>query len=202
MKFTFLLGACAVLLCPTGVSANGSLWRTYYKVPISTFETNRWSVDSINVQIHPNARVHGGNANIVWTGKGTGNAASKISRIMQDATKLGAQKLQGRRKVGLDVVIHDFKSPTSRIRRMERTDLGVHHINFSISVVDLKSGGLLLPPTIIEADLEALTGTFAKAFAAQRQDQKARVTQHLASVVQGFLGQGPDPRREFFRYAQ
>ena len=202
MKFSFLLGVSAIFLCANSVSAQGSLWRTYYNAPISTFETNRWSVDNIDVKIHPNARVSGGGANIVWTGKGTGNTASKVSSIMKAATTLGTSKLRGRRKVGVDIVIHDFKSPTSRIRRMERTDIGVHHINFSISIVDLKSGGLLLAPTIIEADLEALTGSFAKAFAAQRQDQKARVTQHLASVVQGFLGQGPDPRRNFERFAQ
>lgn len=197
-----MLGVVASLARATGASAQGSLWRTHYKSPISTFETNRWSVDGINVQIHPNARLSGGAANIVWTGKGPGSASAKVSALMKEATALGSQKLRGRRKVGLEIVIHDFKSPTTRVRRIERTDVGVHHINFSISVVDTKSGNLLLAPTIIEADLEALTGSFAKAFAAQRQDQKARVTQHLASVVQGFMGQGPDPRRKFSRYSQ
>ncbi len=202
MKFAVILGVVASFALGNSSFAQGSLWRTHYNSPISTFETNRWSVDGINVQIHPNARVSGSAANIVWTGKGQGNASAKVSALMKEATALGSQKLGGRRKVGLEIVIHDFKSPTTRVRRMERTDVGVHHINFSISVVDVKSGNLLLAPTIIEADLEALTGSFAKAFAAQRQDQKARVTQHLASVVQGFLGQGPDPRRKFSRYAQ
>jgi hypothetical protein len=202
MKFAIVLGVVASLTLGNSVSAQGSLWRTHYKTPISTFETNRWVVDRINVQIHPNARVSGGAANIVWTGKGQGSASAKVSALMNEATSLGSQKLRGRRKVALEIVIHDFKSPTTRVRRMERTDVGVHHINFSISVVDTKSGNLLLAPTIIEADLEALTGSYGRAFAAQRQDQKARVTQHLASVVQGFLGQGPDPRRKFSRYAQ
>jgi hypothetical protein len=201
MRFFYLLGVTAFLALGNSASAQGSLWRTHYKAPISTFETNRWSVAKINVQIHPSARVSGGSANIVWTGQGSGNTSTKVTSIMAAATKLGAQKLRGRRKVDLDIVIHDFKSPTTRVRRMERTDLGVHHVNFSISITESGSGRLLLAPTIIEADLEALTGSYAKAFAAQRQDQKARVTQHLASVVQGFLGQGPDPRRKFIRYA-
>jgi hypothetical protein len=202
MKIKFVIGIMAILSLGNIANAQGSLWRTYYKSPISTFETNRWSVNKVDVQIHSSARVSGGTANIVWTGQGTGNAASKVSSIMADATKLGSQKLRGRKSVDFDIVIHDFKSPTARVRRMERTDLGVHHINFSIGITDAKTGRLLLAPTIIEADLEALTGSYAKAFAAQRQGQRERVTQHLASVVQGFLGQGPDPRRKFNRYAQ
>ena len=182
--------------------AQGSLWRTYYNSPISTFETNRWSVSDVNVQIHPNARATGGAVNIVWYDKVKWSSTSKIISLMHNAVKLGAQKPDGRRTVKLDIVIHDFKSPTPRVRRMERTDLGVNHINFSVSVVDANSDRLLLEPKIIETYLEALTGSFAKAFEAQRQGQNERVTQHLASVLQGFFGQGPDPRRHFTRYAQ
>jgi hypothetical protein len=202
MKFAIFLAFFAGVSVAEIANAQGSLWRTYYNSPISTFETNRWSVSDINVQIHPNARPSGGAANIVWYGKGNGSSTRKVTSLMHNAVKLGAQKLDGRRAVKLDIVIHDFKSPTPRVRRMERTDLGVHHINFSVSVVDANSDRLLLEPTIIEADLEALTGSFAKAFEAQRQGQNERVTQHLASVVQGFFGQGPDPRRRFKRYAQ
>jgi len=201
MKFPLVFAVLACILSTSQVSAQGSLWRTYYKHPISTFETNRWSVAQVNVAIHPSARVKGGTANIVWHGEGCGNTAAKVISLVETATKLGSQKLRGRRAVNLEIVIHDFKSPTPRVRRMQRTDVGVHHINFSISVVDGKSGNLLLAPIIIEGDLEALTGRFAKAHEEQRQGQHARVSQHLASVVQGFLGQGPDPRRSFKRFA-
>jgi hypothetical protein len=202
MKFSMVLAVLAGLGAAKMADAQGSLWRTYYSSPISTFETNRWSLSEIDVQIHPNARSSGAAANIVWFGKGSGSLSGKVVSLMHNAAEMGAQKLDGGRAVKLDIVIHDFKSPTPRIRRMERTDLGVHHINFSVSVVDVKSDRLLLAPTVIEADLEALTGSYAKAFEAQRQGQHARVTQHLASVLQGFLGQGPDPRRSFKRYAQ
>lgn len=182
--------------------AQGSTWRTYYESPISTSETRKWNVAAINVSILPTARLSGSSANIVWHGEGKGQTSDRVRDIVAVATKLGAQKLRGRREVDLNMVIYDFKSPTPSVRRSKRTDIGVHHINFSIEIRDSKTQALILRPTIIEADLEALTGDFAKAFEAQRQGQKARVTQHLASVVQGFLGQGPDPRRRFTRYAR
>lgn len=200
----------AVLACfgvGQSVLAQGSTWRTFYSKPISTFETNKWSVSDVNVVFHPNSKIANGafgadTANVVWFGKGTGDTGAKVSSIVQEAVRLGSQKLRGRRKVVFEIVIYDFKSPTPRVRRMERTDVGVHHVNLSLEIRDANSGQTLLAPTIIEADLEALTGSFAKAFEAQRQGQRERITQHLASVIQGFLGQGPDPRRKFTRYAR
>ena len=120
----------------------------------------------------------------------------------QPISTFETNKWQGKRAVSVTILVLDFQSPTKQVRRLDRTDLGVHHINFSIEINDLKSGTVLLPPTVIEADLEALTGSFARAFVAQKQGQKERVTQHLASVIQGFLGQGPDPRRTFKRYVK
>lgn len=187
--------AIVAIVFAQSVAAQGSTWRTYYDAPISTFETNRWNAKSVSVMIQPNTKV-------VWYGGGSGSPQAQVTRVVERATKLGAQKLRGRRDVALNIVILDFKSPTPTVRRSNRTDLGVHHINLSLEVVDLRSGRLLLAPTLIEADLEALTGQFAKAFEAQRQGQRERTTQHLASVVQGFLGQGPDPRRRFTRYAK
>jgi hypothetical protein len=188
------------------VIAQDSNWRTYYKSPISTFETNKWAVDDVKVSFFPGAKIAkssfgADSADIVWFGEGTGNTGSKVRSIVEEATRAGSRKLKGSRKVVFDIVVLDFKSPTPRVRRAERTDIGVHHVNISISVRDSKTGQVLLAPTIVEADLEALTGSFAKAFEEQRQGQKERVTQHLASVVQGFLGQGPDPRRRFTRVA-
>jgi len=187
--------AAAMTIFGQSVTAQGSTWRTFYNAPISTFETNKWNAKSVSVTVQPGTKV-------VWFGGGSGSALTKVTSLVEAATKLGSQKLRGRRDVNLNVVILTFKSPTPNVRRSNRTDLGVHHINFSLEVVDAKSGRLLLPPTVIEADLEALTGDFAKAFEAQRQGQRERTTQHLASVVQGFLGQGPDPRRRFTRYAK
>tara|TARA_R110002124_G_scaffold114463_1_gene268986 strand:- start:229 stop:816 length:588 start_codon:yes stop_codon:yes gene_type:complete len=195
MKTSFLIALLAGLSLSSVAHAQASNWRTYYEQPISTFETNKWQVEQINVAVT-------GSNKVVWNGRGTGNAVTKVKSLFTGATKLGTRKLQGKRAVSVTILVLDFQSPTKQVRRLDRTDLGVHHINFSIEINDLKSGTVLLPPTVIEADLEALTGSFARAFVAQKQGQKERVTQHLASVIQGFLGQGPDPRRTFKRYVK
>jgi hypothetical protein len=194
MNKNFLIAFVAGVSIGQVVNAEASNWRTFYDRPISTFETNKWNISDIDVTINKSSKV-------VWYGKGTGSASGKIKSLVKNAAQLGSQKLKGRRDVALKINVLNFSSPTPKIRRNQRTDLGVHHVNLSIKINDLRSGAVLLPSTVIEADLEALTGAFALAFEAQRQGQKERVTQHLASVFQGFLGQGPDPRRGFKRYA-
>lgn len=195
MNMNLVIALIASMSIGQSVNAQASNWRTFYDKPISTFETNKWNVENINVTAAKGTKV-------VWYGKGSGSASNKVKTLIKKATALGSQKLKGKRGVEINITVQKFNSPTPAIRRKERTDLGVHHVNLFIEINDIKSGAVLLPATLIEADLEALTGTFAAAFEAQRQGQVERVTQHLASVVQGFLGQGPDPRRSFKRYAK
>jgi hypothetical protein len=58
---------------------------------------------------------------------------------------------------------------------------------------------VLKGPDRIEASLPALAGVEMATARARGETQKSQITAHVARVIAGWLGLGPDPRGKFSR---
>ncbi len=188
----FLLAACA-----------GGEWETNYGDVVDPQEARNWRVVEVDVQVPETLTVSEANtyapdADIVWRGDPPGNRYAQVDAIVTTGLRRGAAGLKGRRPVRLIATVTEFHALTEKTRRT-LGNAGVHNISFTAQVVDARTGKPLTPPDHIKADLVAYSG--ARAIEAEREGltQKVRITNHLARVIAGWLGTGPDVRGTFRR---
>ena len=196
-----VLGLLAVSLFLT--ACVGETWQTSYKDVIDPKVARGWHVVAVDVTVPhtltvSEANTFAPNADIVWRGDPPGDRYQQVDKILTDAIKRGASALKWRRSVKLLITAMQFHALTEKIRAV-LSNAGVHNIIFSAQVVDARSGKPLSPVDVIQADLVAYSGEQALEAERQGLTQKVRIEKHVADVIAGWLGIGPDVRGSFSR---
>ena len=189
----FLIGAGLALAGCTTV-------RVDYAGEIPAEVSRSWTVTDVAVKVPDELTVsernsYAPNAAIVWYGDPPGDRRAQVGKVLRDGIRAGTAGLNGGTPVILRAQLIEFHAVTPRA--LARAPGAVHNISFFAWIVDARSGERITQPTVINADLEALTGVSAVLAAQEGQTQKVRIEAHLAKVIQGWLSIGPDPRESY-----
>jgi hypothetical protein len=184
-------------------ACSGATHRTFYSAPISTEVSTGWRVVDVAVAVPENLsisedRVLVPDADIVWREDPEGDRKQQVAAIVKRGIELGAKDLRGSRSVRIDATVRRFHAMTLEAETVN-ANVGVHNIDLVLRAIDVRSGEVLSGPTDVQADFPALTGPRMIAARVRGESQKSQIIQHLQSVVRGWLGIGPDPRRSFTR---
>ncbi|MEL6169332.1 MAG: DUF6778 family protein [Pseudomonadota bacterium] len=190
----------ALMLAALGLSACAGSWATDYDGAVGIDVSRNWSVQDVQVTVPDALTVSNDNtfapdADIVWHGDPFGDRRSQVSEIMDNGITAGTRKLRGSQPVVIRAQLITFHAVTPKA--VSEAPAAVHNISYLAVVADARTGAFLTEPEIIQADLEAFTGSAAVIAAQQGQTQKVRINEHLARVTEGWLGVGPDMRRSF-----
>jgi hypothetical protein len=178
-------------------------FRTFYEAPLQPEVTQGWRLAGVAVDVPASLTVSEAatllpDADIVWREDPPGDRRAQVAAVMERAVRQGAGGLRGSRPVRLELTVTRFHALTFEAEtRLQRS--GVHNIDFVIRAVDARSGEVLAGPDPIEASFPALSGNEMRAARARGETQRSQITAHVARVVAGWLGQGPDPRMTFNR---
>lgn len=180
-----------------------SVWQTDYKDIVTPQQSLSWRISEIDVQVPETlvvseANSYGPDADIVWREEPLGDRYEQVDRIITEAAQRGSMGLKGRIPVKLNIVVYEFHALTERARQ-RLTVSGVHNIQFTIQVVDPKTGNALTELDIVQADLEAFVGEEAILAEQDGLTQRVRIVDHVSKVIAGWLGVGPDVRHSFKR---
>lgn len=182
---------------------SGTQWTTNYADVIDPAVAKQWRVVEVDVSVPRSltvseANTFAPNVDIVWREVPYGDRYDQVDAIITTAAKRGAANLHGARNVKLIITMQQFHALTEKTRAVLQNS-GVHDITFTAQVFDAKTNTPLSPPDRIKADLIAFVGDQAVAAEKQGQTQKVRITAHVAAVIAGWLGTGPDVRGDFKR---
>ena len=198
MNFGRKLASALALMLLAGCAGN---WEVAYDNPPGSAVTKSWRVIDV-VAVAPNTLTVSNNntyapqADVVWHGEPFGDRRAQVAAVLDEGLTRGSRPLRGERPVTMTARILTFHGVTPSA--VARAPAAVHNIRFVLSVFDARTGEVLVHNETISADLEANVGTAAIAAAINRQTQRERVVEHIASVMRGWLGFGPDQRREFY----
>lgn len=192
LAFVALLSACA-----TGT------FQTMYETGLSADVTKNWRVTDIKVDVPRTLSVSEAlvlvpKADIVWREERLGDRYEQVSRIVASGIKEGSKKLNGRQTVRFEITVSRFHAMTLEAEALNY-DVGVHNIDLTVRVVDAKSSAVLVPPTFIRAEFPAMTGVRMTQARLRGESQRTQIEAHLARVIAGWLGTGPDARATFTR---
>ncbi|MEM9585359.1 MAG: DUF6778 family protein [Pseudomonadota bacterium] len=144
-----------------------------------------WNVLDVRVNVPDDLRVSEANryypfADIVWRDDPYGDRHAQVAKILDDGLSRGLTHLNGDRAVYFDITLSRFHSLTEKARYSVG---GVHHMVFSLTVVDALTNIPLHGPVEIELNLKAYGG--AQAFEAERRGhtQKVRILSHLTGTM-------------------
>lgn len=130
-------------------------------------------------------------ADIVWREDPYGDRHAQVKAIFEDGIGRGARSLQGNLPVVVHIDVSQFHALTQRTRYSIG---GTHAIDFLLSVVNGRSGEMLIPPYMVSSALKAFGGDEALAAERAGQTQKVRITAHLAAlIVQELTGIAAQP---------
>lgn len=193
-----VVGLSALLLSACVASS----FETAYD-PIPADVSRAWRLAEVRVDVPRSlvvseAKTYLPTADIVWREDPAGDRYDQVDKIMTDAITRGAAGLRGGRPVIINVTVTRFHALTFEAELNLEND-GVHNIDFMASVVDGRTGEVLVPPTLVRAELIALSGADMRAARAKGETQKSMISNHVARTVQGWLGIGPDNRGTFQR---
>lgn len=194
-----LLGVSALLL---SACVGGGRFETAYD-PVPNALSSTWRLADVRVSVPTTLVVSEAKsilpkADIVWREDPAGDRYAQVDTIMTNAVTRGAQGLRGTRPVIIDVTVTRFHALTFEAERRGQ-NWGVHNVDFTAQVVDAGSGEVLLPETLIRAELPALSGEEMRLARADGITQKSMISAHVARTVSGWLGLGPDNRGDFSR---
>lgn len=130
-------------------------------------------------------------ADIVWREDPFGDRRAQVKAIFETGIGSGVQQLEGELPVVVNIQVRRFHALTERTRYSIG---GVHEIDFILSVTNQRTGEVVIPPYMVNADLRAYGG--AEALEAERNGitQKLRITQQLAAVIlRELTGTEPTP---------
>jgi hypothetical protein len=200
---SFLMMGAAGLALTAGCVGGGGRYRTFYDQPIAASRSSGWRVADVRVAVPETLTISEAaslvpRADIVWREDPLGDRRAQVAKIMRDAIARGASGLRGSQRVYLDITMIRFHALTFEAET-RLSNAGVHNIDFIASVVDAASSAVLAGPVEVEASLPALSGDQMRAARARGETQKSQISAHVARVTAGWLGIGPDPRREFSR---
>ncbi|GFE63333.1 DUF6778 family protein [Litoreibacter roseus] len=186
-----------VLLAVAGCS---STWETKFDEQLDPAVTRGWNVQDIDIVIPDQLTVSNTNryfvdADIVWHDDEFGDRRKQVATVLEDGLREGLNDLNGSRPVNFRITLTQFHALSPRART--NAPSAVHNITFYAQVFDARTGKLIVPADLIQADIEALTGFRAREAEERGETQKVRIKNHLANVIRGWAGIGPDPRRSF-----
>lgn len=178
-------------------------WQTSYADVVDAKVSQNWRVSSIDVVVPETltvseANTFAPNADIVWREESLGDRHAQVDAIMTEAAEKGAARFSGKLPVHLVIRVSEFHALTQKTR-FTLQNSGVHNITFNAQVFDARTGQELSPVDNIRADLIGFSGDEAIAAIAIGQTQRVRIIDHVANVISGWLGQGPDVRGIFQR---
>lgn len=168
--------------------------------PLATEQTREWRVVELNVIVPDELSVSEDNslmpnADIVWHGEEFGDRRAQLARIVEEGVRKGTAGLRGDRPVVFDAQVRAFHAVTPLAA--QTSPAAVHHISLVYRIRDARSGEVLVPPTLISADLEAHVGAQAISAAYEGRSQRVRIVEHIGRVTAAWLGLTPDMRRDF-----
>lgn len=183
--------------------SSGTQWVTNYADVIDPATAKGWRVVDVDVEVPRSLTVSEANsfapnADIVWREFPYGDRYDQVDAIITTAATRGAADLQGTRDVKLKITMMQFHALSEKTRAVLNNS-GVHDITFTAQIFDIATNTPLSPPDLIKADLIAFVGDQAVAAEKQGLTQKVRITSHVAAVIAGWLGTGPDVRGGFKR---
>lgn len=197
MKRRTLLVAGLAAIVVAGCSSS---WSVDYEAGLDPTVTRGWKLNDVIVSVPSsltvsNANSYIPNADIVWHGEPFGDRRAQVAAIMDEGLTAGASELQGDQPVTIVARLTQFHAVTPAA--VARAPSAVHNIKYTVQVLDSRTGAPLTEPQSIAADLEAYVGAAAVAAAINGETQRNRIVAHIAAVTRGWLGFGPDQRREF-----
>ncbi|MGI9389719.1 MAG: DUF6778 family protein [Boseongicola sp.] len=195
MRYVLFGGIAAFVL--SGCSGS---WTVDYEEGLSSEVTKDWQLHDVAVVVPEHLTVSNSNsfapdADIVWHGERLGNRKAQVAKIIDEGLTEGASDLDGKQKVTISVTVASFHAVTPTA--VARAPAAVHNIGYGMQVFDSVTGEPLTEPQLISADLEAFVGASAVTAALKGDTQRVRIVRHLAAVTRGWLGLGPDQRRQF-----
>ncbi len=179
-------------------------FQTYYDAPVSAAVSKGWHVVDVTVSVPASLKAseehtYEPDADIVWREDPIGDRHPQVAAIMKSAIARGAKGLNGPRAVRFDVTVTRFHALTFETEAVNIPGIGVHNVNFTIRVVDARTGAVLAGPTDIDAAMPALTGAEMIKARVRGESQKSQISAHVAATIAGWLGIGPDQRDSFTR---
>lgn len=199
-------GAIVALLAVMSLSGciGSRIFETAYEQPLDPAVSRGWRLAAVEVTVPmelsvSEARTFEPDADIVWREDPIGDRRAQVAKVMTDAVRRGASGLGGATPVRLDVTMTRFHALTLEAEALNLAGIGVHNINFVITVSDARTGKRLAGPEAIDAALPALTGTEMIEARLRGESQRSHISNHVAATIAGWLGIGPDQRRGFVR---
>lgn len=156
----------------------------------------QFNVVKVEVDVPTTLRVSEANsykpaADIVWHGDPLGDRYEQVKAIFENALKVGTETMHKGPKVIVRIEVTKFHALTQRTRY---TIGGVHAMRFVMSVVDAKTGAVLMAPRNVVADVRASGGPAAIAEDEAGRTQKVVVTEQLVSVIRRELSNPAETR--------
>ncbi len=203
MVLTRRAAALWLVVSVTFLAGCAGTFRTYYETGVPPEVSRGWHVVDVRVTVPQTLSVSEAKtllpqADIVWREDPPGDRHAQVAAIVQTAAQQGARNLRGSLPVRLEISVSRFHALTFEAEH-RLAHAGVHNIDFTIQVVDARSGAVLAGPEKIEAALPALSGNEMAEARGRGQTQKSQITDHLRATIAGWLGAGPDARRAFRR---
>jgi hypothetical protein len=197
LKFAGLTLAVALL------AACVSIYETAFDAQLNPAVSRGWNVTDVQVTVPAELVVSEErslvpDADIVWREGPPGDRKAQIATILRDAVMRGAAPLNGPTPVRILIEVTRFHALTFEAET-RLSNAGVHNVNFIVTVVDARSGAVLVGPEDIQAETPAFAGAEAVRARLAGRTQKSVITNHVAETIAAWLGIGPDNRRTFSR---
>ena len=192
-----VLASLAAMIGLVGCAGN---WKVEYDWGVEEDVSRTWTVSDVQIRVPDDLTVSEANslapnADIVWHGEERGDRKEQVAAILEEAFTSATSDLKGGTRVILVARLGHFHAVTPAA--VSRAPAAVHNISFAVGVFDANSGDRLTDVEWVQADLEAYVGASAVTAALNGNTQRARIVRHLEAVMRGWLGIGPDQRREF-----
>lgn len=204
MRMRLRAAVCLLIGVLTLTGCGTRIFETAYDQPADPAAARAWRLAAVEVTVPKELKVseehtYEPDADIVWREDPIGDRHAQVDKIMTDAIRRGASGLKGSVPVRLDVTVKRFHALTFEAEALNVAGIGVHNINFDITVSDARTGKRLAGPVAIDAALPALTGTEMIKARLNGESQRSQISNHVAATVAGWLGLGPDQRDSFVR---
>ncbi len=124
---------------------------------------------------------------LVWWGDPPGDRKQQVREIVAEAVMRSTNRLlAGARPVRIEVLIKQFHAMTPRARSTS-LQLGVHEIQFDITLLDAETNVKIAGETGLNADLRAFSGDSAISADQNGQTQAVRIKNRIDQVVSDWL---------------
>ena len=189
-KAVLMLGILLLAGCVGGISGSNQ-WEVRYSDNARFVATSGIQITSINVVVPQSLTVSEENsfapdADIVWRGEVLGDRRAQVRQIIYEAASQATSGLSGSRSARLEIQVHTFHALSDIARA--RAPSGVHNVGFFATLVDARTGEVIVPREDISADLNAYVGEDAIRAEIEGNGQRVRIVRHVNLVLRAWLG--------------